>query len=135
MSRKGQRPRTPEHFPKMKYRARKRHSRREFEAALMLAYRTWPQFRTVFVDAMEKAIDQLTHVLHVPEARDELVEAALRSPWFETLADAEARGAHGSAEVGFAQCGCDDCERRDDELLRSYPIEQITASKETDRGE
>lgn len=125
MSRRGQRPRTPAHFPKMKYRARKRHARKEFEAAFTLAFRMWPQFRTVFVDAMEKAIDQLTRVLHVPEARDELVEAALRSPWFETLADAEARGATGSAELGFAQCGCAECEKRDAELLRTTPIEEL----------
>lgn len=91
----------------------------------MLAFRTWPEFYALFVDAIEAAVDQLTRALNIPEARADLVVAARRSPWFEYLAEAEARGATGSAELGEAQCDCDDCVRADAERLKRTPIEQI----------
>lgn len=122
---KGQLARTPENFPRMRYRARKRHARKQFESAFMLAFRTWPEFHALVVDAIEAAVDQLTRALNIPEARDDLVVAARRSPWFEYLAEAEARGATGSGEIGHGQCGCADCEKADDERLKRTPIEEI----------
>ncbi|WP_280268251.1 hypothetical protein [Nocardia wallacei] len=35
-----------------------------------------------------------------------------RRPWFADLEDAERRGAHGSAGIGYFDCDCDLCRRR-----------------------
>ncbi|WP_460696168.1 hypothetical protein [Nocardia thraciensis] len=35
-----------------------------------------------------------------------------RRPWYADLEDAERRGAHGSAGIGYFDCDCDLCRRR-----------------------
>jgi len=38
--------------------------------------------------------------------------SAGRRPWYADLEDAEARGAHGSAGIGYFDCDCDICRHR-----------------------
>ncbi|WP_156959368.1 hypothetical protein [Nocardia sp. BMG51109] len=38
--------------------------------------------------------------------------ATVRRPWFADLEEAERRGAHGSAGIGYFDCDCDLCRRR-----------------------
>jgi hypothetical protein len=37
-----------------------------------------------------------------------------RRPWFADLEDAERRGAHGSAGIGYFDCDCDICHHHQD---------------------
>jgi hypothetical protein len=38
--------------------------------------------------------------------------SAGRRPWYADLEEAEARGAHGSAGIGYFDCDCDICRHR-----------------------
>lgn len=135
MSRRGQLPRTPDYFPRMKYRARKRHARNNFEPLLFEFMRSYPGLATSLGASLGAYVEQLQKLAaNVRTIRDQVLidrgasADQLRRPWFASLADAEARGAKGNAEVGFAQCGCTDCEKRDAELLMRKPLEETLHS-------
>ncbi|WP_280304935.1 hypothetical protein [Nocardia neocaledoniensis] len=134
MSRRGQLSRTPENFPRMKYRARKRHARNNFEPLLFDFMRSYPDFAAslgtslgVFVEQLQKLAANVRTIRAQAVADYSASLEQMRRPWFASLADAEARGAKGSAEVGFAQCRCEDCEQRDAELLRRKPLDEVVA--------
>ncbi|MBF6330827.1 hypothetical protein [Nocardia transvalensis] len=38
--------------------------------------------------------------------------APVRRPWYADLEEAERRGAHGSAGIGYFDCDCDICRHR-----------------------
>lgn len=131
MSRRGQLPRTPDYFPRMKYRARKRHTRNNFEPLLFEFMRSYPDFATSLGASLGAYVEQLQKLTaNVRTIREALVEHGaspdqLRRPWFASLADAEARGAKGTAEISDGECDCADCQRADAERLKITPIAEI----------
>ncbi|MFI7527519.1 hypothetical protein [Nocardia salmonicida] len=129
---KGQLARTPDNFPRMRYRARKRNAHKDFDRALLAFIGFDPDFATalgtslgVFVDQLKRLAVNVRTMRAALEADHAARIASMRRPWFETLADAEARGAHGSGEIGHAQCDCDACEKADAERFKITPIEEI----------
>lgn len=123
---KGQLARTAANFPRMKYRARKRHAR-NFERSLRID----PDFAAALGTSLGAFVEHVAAMARTIRAHLETEHfqrvAAMRRPWFEYLAEAEARGAHGSGELGFGQCECPDCEKADIALLKRTPIEDILA--------
>nr|WTA71280.1 hypothetical protein OHB51_35385 [Micromonospora sp. NBC_00855] len=129
---KGQLARTPDNFPRMRYRARKRNAHKDFDRALLAFIGYDPDFATalgtslgVFVEQFKRLAVNVRTMRVALEAEHAARIDSMRRPWFETLADAEARGAHGSGEIGHAQCDCDACEKADAERLKVTPIEEI----------
>ncbi|MEV6225475.1 hypothetical protein AB0M13_27865 [Nocardia fluminea] len=76
-----------------------------------------PDFATALGTRLGVFVDQLKRLAVSARTMQAALEAdhtaritSTRRPWFETLADAEARDAHGSGEIGCTQCDCDTCE-------------------------
>lgn len=130
---RGQLARTPAHFPRMKYRARKRNAIKDFEAAMAHLILAIPEFRDRLLTAIEDAVTQLRTILGITEDGQAALCEAVRRPWFEYLEQAEACGAKGSTTIGYGQCPCSACEKADDEVLKQTPIDEIMRGHQTEQ--